>query len=915
MAESAPNHESEPRKRRSTRIIQAVPLMVTGVDALGRPFQERTSTLLINCHGCRYQSKHYVLKNMWVTLEVPHNEAGLPPRVARGRVTWIQRPRTVRELFQIAVELEIPGNIWGIAFPPPDWFPAPDSGLPSIPPLDAEPASETPAPDWTAPGEPQQSDNVVVIGGAAGAPQSGDVSLHLARQVARLVVEAKQQIQAAVREATAKTVSVETQQLLAAVQAQLQDGANKALGAAAEAQIKQWMERASEQIDLKAQASADALRHQWGIEVDSRIEEARTLMAARVSSVEQAEQETFKIALGASVDAAIARLRESAEAAAERAEQAREQFERSRQELRDTVEEATRRWGQVLSGRTTDAASQMEKLQETADHLSGQIQGAIEQSAQTWRARMEADLSEVQKHAATQAAGAAEHAVDEALVRIAKHSEQEMERVQTHADEQMAALHRQAGYLHSQATQALGDFRKQWNEEAALRQASFAEIQQAAGRVTEFAQQIDQLQQNTAARLEQRMNELLGAATQEFTSRTETAVSGIAERLQPVLDEAGAQTVARVGQQLEQELLPMVDRARDVIEKLSISQASADEALQVQRNQLWQASEQHVQQAAARLQETSERVEKEWRESVHAAMAKWLEELDARATDINHTTIESLYKSANWYEKKVQTQMQSALDKGLEQAGESLRNRAGEMSSLFATELDHYSRSFVEHTQGQLAETAKDAVAQTQKSISEAVETGSAEVSSKARRAAQMELERFTAALGNSFDQSAAHIEAHAVQVRARMGTETRQFVADFQKTLNQRTQESVESARRELDGQMAAARAAARDERASQEQAFHGSLAEASNAAMETYKGRMENASNAWLLTSAAKLNQQADEQIELLTQSAETKLRETFAQVFASVGDSLRERLLGFSTSLPSSPKPPAGSGPEQK
>src|SRR5438270_854302 len=94
---------------------------VAGVDALGRPFHERTSTVVVNSHGCRYESKHYVLKNMWVELEVAHPEAGREPRTVRGRVMWIQRPRTVRELFQVAVELERPGNIWGIAFPPPDW--------------------------------------------------------------------------------------------------------------------------------------------------------------------------------------------------------------------------------------------------------------------------------------------------------------------------------------------------------------------------------------------------------------------------------------------------------------------------------------------------------------------------------------------------------------------------------------------------------------------------------------------------------------------------------------------------------------------------------------------------------------------------------------------------------------------------
>src|SRR5207244_3502519 len=127
VSESMTNTSTELRKRRSTRIVQAVPLVVTGVDALGRPFQERTSTLIINCHGCRYQSKHYVLKNMWISLEIPHPESGQAPRAVRGRVAWIQRPRTVRQLFQVAIELEVAGNAWGIAFPPEDWFAFPEA--------------------------------------------------------------------------------------------------------------------------------------------------------------------------------------------------------------------------------------------------------------------------------------------------------------------------------------------------------------------------------------------------------------------------------------------------------------------------------------------------------------------------------------------------------------------------------------------------------------------------------------------------------------------------------------------------------------------------------------------------------------------------------------------------------------------
>src|SRR2546425_3531334 len=206
LTEFAANTDPEASKRRTTRIVQAVPLTVAGVDALGRPFQERTSTLIVNCHGCRYQSKHYVLKNMWVTMEIPHQESGQPPRTVRGRVAWIQRPRTVRQLFQVALELEVSGNVWGIAFPPEDWIASPEMtqvvmkldeahGTSQSPP----PVAETDASSHLGEAElPPAADNLRLFPSPTSAT---DASLQLARQVARLVADAKQQIQAATREA------------------------------------------------------------------------------------------------------------------------------------------------------------------------------------------------------------------------------------------------------------------------------------------------------------------------------------------------------------------------------------------------------------------------------------------------------------------------------------------------------------------------------------------------------------------------------------------------------------------------------------------------------------------------------------------------------------------------------------------
>ena len=109
---------SNTQRRRSERISKSVPLIVRGIDLLGQPFEERTSTLALNLHGCRYSSKHHLPKNTWVTLEMPQMGQR---RNVRARVAWIQRPHSVREFFQIAVELENAGNIWGIETAPTDW--------------------------------------------------------------------------------------------------------------------------------------------------------------------------------------------------------------------------------------------------------------------------------------------------------------------------------------------------------------------------------------------------------------------------------------------------------------------------------------------------------------------------------------------------------------------------------------------------------------------------------------------------------------------------------------------------------------------------------------------------------------------------------------------------------------------------
>jgi hypothetical protein len=125
-ASLAPSDERGAENRRSTRVIHAVPVTIRGVDALGQKFEEFTSTVTVNCNGCKYESKHYVPKGSTLTIEIGARQRGSGSRLFPARVVWVQRPRTYREVFHIALEFEVPGNVWDIKSPPKDWFPHPD---------------------------------------------------------------------------------------------------------------------------------------------------------------------------------------------------------------------------------------------------------------------------------------------------------------------------------------------------------------------------------------------------------------------------------------------------------------------------------------------------------------------------------------------------------------------------------------------------------------------------------------------------------------------------------------------------------------------------------------------------------------------------------------------------------------------
>jgi len=256
-AVKAPGVDLGIRGRRSTRVVRSLPLTVTGIDALGRRFEERTSTLMLNCHGCRYQSRHYALKGMWVTIEVPASESRSVVRTVRGQVLWVRPPRTARELIELGVEFETAGNLWAIADPPPDWFPFPD-----LPP--AQPAHK-----------PAEAQDIEVHEGTAKQADSGVLGIEeeLTSALSAVALAAQQQLE----RRAADLLEHQSQEI------------NRRLDNA----VASWTQRLQPALQAAGQETVARLGVQLEQELGSRLDRVREVLA-RLDSKTQAADEASR---------------------------------------------------------------------------------------------------------------------------------------------------------------------------------------------------------------------------------------------------------------------------------------------------------------------------------------------------------------------------------------------------------------------------------------------------------------------------------------------------------------------------------------------------------------------------------------------------------------------------------------------
>jgi hypothetical protein len=928
LSESLPSNDPAVQKRRSTRIAQSVPITVVGTDALGQAFKERTSTVSVNCHGCKYQSKHYVPKTALVTIEIARADSDAPPRVAEARVAWVQRPRTVRELFQIGVEFTMPGNAWGIAFPPADWFPLPDEAAeqlaagtieipvaasaetprkkdehvaaPAAPGETKKTVSSVPGAPVKVPANAQATENKVRVlpTPPSQSPQTAHESMSAARQMARLLAEAKQHLRRSVQSGAAEAVAQEVRNAREKVEQQLQTAVSEAVEgsvtkvaeksvqaavqsavqSAVENSLQQLVERATQQVVQNALAAFEQAQQAAtpkAEELDSRVraavervvEDSATKLAEQ--TIQQSVHQTVEQAVKESVHQAVERAK--AQIAGMPAPSVGASPKETLQRLDEAAHERLENWRKEIE----DAAGELQE--KSLQRLSEESQSAT----QKWREEFDAAL-----------AGASE----QMSAQLNQISHAATARAEAEIDARRASLQSLMNEAAAEAQKNLEALCVGLDERQAWAESAIGKADEAARRAEETSAQVEAMSRATYDDAHRKLNDLFVTQSKELDRRADELVQKKASEMEKPIQAIADDQMRRVAEQVEQQLAPHYQRAQETSQQLAAAGRQAQEVLEAFRLQMHDVSEKALASALERMQQQTADLPVDFEEKCRTALMKVEEELDAKTTEASHTTFEALYKASEWYQKKAQTNMQSALEKMLEQSTGTMREHAAELSRMFASELDHCSRSYVEHAQGLIEESARDVKERTREQLKEAAQTTAASAIDELGRIARENIAQFEEVTSTGVNQKS---EEALAQFSAQMEQRLTEGATEVQRNLEERLQPLVEELQATRDAE---------------QEAWIERMKGTVEQSIQQYKERLENASNSWLLASATTLGQHSKGVLDTLSQAAEERLRNTCADVFASLGETLRARLLGLSTDV-TPDKKPAEDKPEEK
>lgn len=846
------SNQAGAQRRRTERVAGSVPLIVRGIDLLGQPFEERTSTVALNLNGCRYASKHHLPKNTWVTLEIPQ---GGQRRNVRARVAWIQRPHSVREFFQIAVELETPANIWGIENPPADWQlhealaaaaeqdaqqpsarPVAESGRSAIPET-SETFAETARPDMTNP----------LFESAAAVPF---VAASLAEQ--------------------------------------------ESAGAAESPLLREW----KAEIERQASRAAETASAQAAEQASARATEQIRQTMDEFQQAQRAASGTFSSELAAKQEEVLTGLKVQFEQGLSQARELVHDLDRRAQALRAESDAAAESASRLAQARLQlDAAEATRSQQESAD-ASRAVFASIESAASEWRQRVEGEMTLAQAQWNELLQSSLDGSIERLVEALSGRSQEILDGAEQRMTERFAELRQPLGQMFTEARDTLSGVRAALEHEVGRARSSLAEIEHAAGRMKEYSAQLEAASHDTLNELHRRLENILDAQTEEMHRRAQHAVEGVPQRLAPTLDHLGSQLVNRTMAEVEAKLGPRVERVPELLRELSNREVELENSLRLHRERLRQVSENSQREVAAQIGATIANLRNDFEGVRKEALNKWNEELDAAGARASHSAAEAIGKSSEWFQQEARARLQVLVEQALMTVGNGFEDKTAEAGRQFEAQLAEQSRSRLAGIHKQLDEVAEGVSSRTHSQLDAAAEAAAASFGQILRSISDEEIGQFTSRSQGAVEERKQELQGFSDQLYRSLDGRATALMDHFKTEMASQRETNLAEGRTALATEFASALEGYRRERDAHDRAWAENLDRLGREAAEKYQDRLDAACDSWIVSSVRRLNEHGQNVIESLMRSADQALRESCAKLFDGLSEMMRERSANSTT-----------------
>ncbi len=833
---------------------------------LGQPFEERAAAQNLSFHGCRYASKHHLPKNTWITLEVPSSGSRGEAACVRARVAWIQRPRTLRDLFHVGVELERGRNIWGITLPPADW----SSGA-------------------TVSAASMRSEAAVQRGSAESEREEAPLEVYLQMALAHANRDFAGSVEERVADLTGDNSLLgqlrneflaESKQIIEEARAAANEVANQAAsevrraleserGETAEALHQKWIEELEHGKVVAEEEMASVLRQNVTALLANFEEQMRgTLMSEWTEKLGHVQRERREW------EAEIQELRDEIRASAEASEK------RSEDRLSEKLREIRREWESSGIAVADESTAAVENTAGIGELIRIQLTTETDTARTQWHELLESSLDSAARRLSERLGGEAQEL---------------MQQTQQALSSRVAELQKESGLAAEMGRAALNELKDTLERELSKAKAALDGIEQSAGRFSEYSRQLEAASQDSVNELRQRLESSVARQSAEVERHAAEIEKTFGERAAQMLEQMSRESVAQGVEQIGRAVTAGLARAAKATEELAAREEQAEGILRIHRERLRQVSEQAQREAGTYFATRLATAQKDLEELREQASSQWKMELAAERARAAEEAAAALAKEAE--QRLVETdaqllvQSQQAIDSAQERLQKGLHTIAGK----FRGELTEIEASQIASAREKLDAEARERLESATTEFTRAAEAAASSLGEVIKEAEATALERFSAASEAKTEEARARLVAAGENVLAGVQAHAQGSFEHFQEQLAIKAEQSLQRAGETLGNQFESLLEQFRTRGESRLEDWSAKQESMSEQVLQRHHAQLQNAANSWVDMTLERLDSRSEERVDLAVRATENAIREACADIFENMAQMMKKQLQG--------------------